>query len=143
MKVLHDDRKAEVELPSQIYIDCGDQIASGNYLGFAADHTLAKRVMGTLRWHYPGHAWLVEVSRTKGVVLVRNAMLEHPLYGNKLAMVVHLSELSNDPDLKVIVLRMGEMLERWGQKRGGLTMEGLQDVKIQTADLNPGNVGKG
>lgn len=62
---------------------------------------------------YPGWLWLVECTWRNGVVTVKNISL-HGDYG----FVIHLEELMHDPDLKLVSVAGGELLERCDLPRG-------------------------
>ena len=63
--------------------------------------------------HYPGWLWDIECKWETGVVTVKNLGL-HGDYG----FVLHLEELLNDVDLKLVVVAGGDLLERCGFPAG-------------------------
>jgi hypothetical protein len=103
-------------LPAQVsYNDHTDGQASK-----AADTALAMRILQKLLDHYPGHPWWVQIPPGQGV-----AYIKHTLLSRTYGMVIHLSSLATDPDLKLVVRYGGEMLERWNQVRGGMRGEDI------------------
>ncbi len=74
----------------------------------AADLFLTGQVADVLQRHYPGHAWLIEVSHAQGVV-----MLSIPLFMGRNKFVLHMTNLKSDPGLRRVVRAGGEILERY------------------------------
>jgi hypothetical protein len=66
-----------------------------------------------LQNHYPRWIWFIECKWETGIVTVKNLSL-HGDYG----FVLHLEELVNDADLKLVVVAGGELLERCGFEAG-------------------------
>lgn len=90
-----------------------------------SDISLAKRIADILDRHYPGHAWVVEVIHTQGVVRVRNFMLSQ-----KFGMVLHLRGVKAVSDWERDIVRAGgEFLERWQIHRGRFRIEDYAHIK--------------
>lgn len=89
---------------------------------------LRKNIMNSLMRHYPhmsvwpGEAamfidrspWMVDIKdfKTGGVVTIRNLLLS----GN-MGVTIHLSQLQQDPDFKLVMRYVGELLERYNITR--------------------------
>ncbi len=84
-------------------------------------HVLAKNVCDTLRKHYPGHWWKVNVEEKQGVVYIFHMILS-PIYG----YVVHIKDIG--PDHKVIVRAGGHVLEAFGMSRGKASREAVRNM---------------
>jgi hypothetical protein len=79
---------------------------------------LAKDVMDLLHRHYPGHAWAVQINEFGRMLNIFNTLL-HPVWG----YTIRASDIMDDPRREKAVLAGGEILERFGLKRGMLDME--------------------
>ncbi len=97
----------------------------------AANSRLCEEVLTKLLEHYPGHPWLVQIpNNDSGVVVIKHPMLS-ALYG----MVVKITTLNSDPSMHEVVRMGGEMLERWGQKRAGLSFDEMMGSQPQFCDV--------
>ena len=76
------------------------------------DNMVAEEVDRTLRFHYPGHAWLVHCSHAMGLLIIRNRRLNaHMAYS------LHVRKYTL-PELKKHAIEAGgEWLERFGIRR--------------------------
>ncbi|MBF0212367.1 MAG: hypothetical protein HQM00_02245 [Magnetococcales bacterium] len=85
------------------------------------EQEVARRCLQVLHLHYPGYDW--EVNCHGGVVEVFNLTL-HPNFGFRRKM----SELSNDPSLRLIMRAGGELMERFHVTRTRLAMGQLMEM---------------
>lgn len=82
--------------------------------GTAADRQMGAQMASVLMLHYPGHKWTVVVESANGVGYVQNSLLQ-----SNEAWLVKLGDLKNWSDVKkAMVLAGGEILERFGVRRG-------------------------
>ncbi|MBF0214002.1 MAG: hypothetical protein HQM00_10650 [Magnetococcales bacterium] len=95
-------------------------ITHANTLG---EHDFARRCLKVLHLHYPGYEW--EVNCHGGVVEVFNLTL-HPQFGFRRKM----SELTNDPSLKLIMRAGGELMERFRVERARMTAQAIRETMM-------------
>ena len=84
----------------------------------ASTINLCKRVADLLDRHYPGWLWTIEPNARSNVLYLRSLRLSKT-YG----YVLHITTLQNDPQLKVALRAGGEVLERYGAKRGAYSYD--------------------
>lgn len=100
------------------------------YQGFGhlhgkADEQIAKDVADHLLKHYPGYLWFVNCSVKAGVVTILCGDF-YSNYGYKIL----LKDIENDPSMKVVMRAGGEILDRYGLRRGAKTESSLRDLKM-------------
>lgn len=78
-----------------------------------ADQNTAAIVGETLHRHYPGHLWTVWADSLAGVVVIRHAGLS-----SKKGYVIKMIDMVSDPSMSKVIKAGGEILERYGVKRG-------------------------
>lgn len=99
-----------------------------------ADTSMAAAEVATARWvgtkleqHYPGHAWHVEVQitshsgrrATDGVIKIRlNGIMPANYW-----YLVKLSQTLTDPGGQALMRGAGELLERYGLRRGNFDLD--------------------
>lgn len=104
------------------------QLEAGTVLD-PIDQQIAEQVAGVLIKHYPGHDWLVQVDRRKGLIDIRNLSLDGAM-GCRIPM----DGPSSSSELDQIAMRYGgEILERFNLKRAGLDMDALCDLPVDFA----------
>jgi hypothetical protein len=72
----------------------------------AADDALAKRVVETLEYHYPGYPWKAEIDHGQGVV-----MIAIPQLMGLFKYLVKIWRIKSDPTLECIMKAGGAILE--------------------------------
>ena len=82
---------------------------------------LVKEIGDYLNKHYPGWAWMVQLNEFGHMIEILNHHL-HPTMGYRIRM----EDIMNDPHRRVLKTGAGEILERFGMKRHGLTGENKQ-----------------
>ena len=91
------------------------------------EHTLQQQIGETLKRHYPGYLWAVQVDILGGVVNIYNLTLT-----GRWGFVVHIKNI--DSRMKKIVDAGGEMLERYFMPRDRLMNSEQVRDKVMTAD---------
>lgn len=93
--------------------------------GKAAVQTLSKNIIEVLNKHYPGHIWIVGVDNVAGVVNILNSRIS-----GSMGVTLRINAL-NDFDYlkKQVMLLAGELLERYGIKRGAISETVALDIK--------------
>lgn len=87
-----------------------------------ADVSLMTRIQAKLWDKYRGHQFAIQVSHAQGVV-----MISMPLFtGATRQWVGHISDLANDPGLKIPVRLAGEILERVGMPTCNFNLDDFQ-----------------
>jgi len=87
--------------------------------GYHASSVLIVKDIGTyVNKHYPGWAWMVQVNEFGHMIEIFNHHL-HDKYGYRIRM----EDIMNDPARRVLQQACGEILERFGMERHGLTGE--------------------
>lgn len=79
---------------------------------------LVKSAGDTLERHYPGWLWMIRPDEHGGVCDFFSLLLS-----GSLAYTLHIPTMQNDPNLKCVVRAGGEILERFGFKRGPYSTE--------------------
>lgn len=82
-----------------------------------ADLALARRIGEVLQFHYPGHAFMVQVMHGQGI-----ATINIPILMGQWQHVIKLYDLKSDPGMKSVVRAAGEILERYKMPRQGFSM---------------------
>lgn len=99
---------------------------------------LVKQCADLLERHYPGWLWAVQPDERGGVINIRSLRLSG-LWG----YILHTKNIQHDPQLKLVLKAGGEILERFGQKRGPYDYQrwqaqknkfGLKDFDISDKD---------
>ena len=80
------------------------------------DQQICELVAGVLLHHYPGHNWLVQADRRKGLINIRNLSL-HGGLGCRIPMGGYASASELE---RLAMLYGGELLERFNVERGRL-----------------------
>jgi hypothetical protein len=84
----------------------------------AADLFLTAQIAETIQKHYPGHAWMIEVSHAQRV-----AMLSIPLFMGRNKWVIHIDTLKSDPTQRAVMRAAGEILERYKIPRNAFGLD--------------------
>lgn len=79
----------------------------------AATVVLVKNIADTLERHYPGWLWAVQPDERGGVINIFSMRLSC-----RWGWRIKTKNIQNDPNLKIALQAGGEILERFGQKRG-------------------------
>ena len=89
------------------------------------DLAYAREVLAVLMRHYFGWSWLVEANTKQGIVWIRM------LFGNrKYGMCLHISDAKQHDEWKrQVVMRAGELLERYGVSRGAFNVDQALDLR--------------
>lgn len=109
-------------IPTQMLFD--ESQAPNNNLSKIppADLNLAKAVTQVLMKQYPGHPWAVWASHEQGVVVIKLPNLTDSTgllaLGRLFGMVLHIDKMSEGTFLQDVTRAGGELLERWGIRRG-------------------------
>lgn len=85
------------------------------------DQQICEVVAGVLVRHYPGHDWLVQADRRKGLIDIRNLSLDGAL-GVRIPMGGYASASELE---RLAMLYGGEILERFHVQRGRLDQDRL------------------
>ena len=119
--------KTTIERPAGIYDKDAEPegvVSNPNDLS-STYHTssiiLVKEVGTHLNKHYPGWAWMVQLNEFGHMIEILNHHL-HPTMGYRIRM----EDIMYDPHRRVLKVAGGEILERFGMKRKGLTGENKQ-----------------
>lgn len=93
--------------------------------GTPADRHLGAQMAQILGLHYPGHKWVVVVESAQGIATVQHAHLQ-----TNEAWLIKLGDVVNWDDLKRTVVNAGgELLERFGVRRGIADIEQLRHLE--------------
>lgn len=79
----------------------------------AATELLVKHIAEVLERTYPGWLWAVGPDEYGGVITIRSLRLS-----GQWGYVIHTKNIQNDPQLTLALKGAGEILERFGQRRG-------------------------
>jgi hypothetical protein len=79
-----------------------------------ADLALTKQIAAVMSFHYPGHAWALQVKSEQGVVLINI-----PLFMGNHYYTIPMTMLKTDPGFRLVIRACGEILERYGIARAG------------------------
>jgi hypothetical protein len=83
------------------------------------DQQICVLVAQVLMRHYPGHDWLVEADRRKGLIDIRNVSLD-----GSLGCRIPMGGYATASELEKLAMRYGgEILERFHVERGRLNSE--------------------
>lgn len=84
----------------------------------ASSVLLAKRIGDTLERLYPGWLWAIEVDERGGVTNLKSLRLS-----GQWGWRMKTKDIQDDPKLRRVVMGAGELLERFGQKRGRYNLD--------------------
>jgi hypothetical protein len=105
----------------------GDDIAEEEKAERPTTALLRKNILDVLHRHYPAWsiwedpfdpqrttAWLIDIKdfATGGIITVQNLYMT-----GDMGVMIKLANIVNDPDLKKVVMYVGELLERYGLSR--------------------------
>lgn len=93
------------------------------------DQQICEMVAGVLLRHYPGHEWLVQADRRKGMIDIRNISLDGGL-GCRIKMD---GPATSSEMERLAMLYGGELLERFHVERGRLNQEKVDDLPMDFA----------
>lgn len=77
---------------------------------------LVKDIANLLERHYPGWLWAVQPDKRGGVITLRSLRCS-----GKYGYVIHTRNVQNDPSRRVALRAAGEILDRYGFKRGAFS----------------------
>lgn len=93
------------------------------------DQQICELVALVLVRHYPGHNWLVQADRRKGLIDIRNLSLDGAL-GCRIPM----GGYATASELEKLAMRYGgEILERFHVERGRLNLDKVEDLATDFA----------
>lgn len=90
----------------------------------AATVLLVKEAADRLEREYPGWLWAIRPDERGGVIHIFSLRLS-----GKYGYLLHTKAVQNDPQLQAVVRAGGEILERFGQKRGAYNYQNWQAAK--------------
>lgn len=112
----------QIDRPAGVYDEGGEPegiITDVNnfHPGYHGSSILIVKDIGAyVNKHYPGWAWMVQVNEFGHMIEIFNHHL-HDKYGYRIRM----EDIMNDPSRRAVHQGAGEILERFGMKREGLT----------------------
>lgn len=115
-----------IDKPAGVYDEGGEpegviQDVNNFHPGYHSSSILIVKDIGTyVNKHYPGWAWMVQVNEFGHMIEIFNHHL-HDKYGYRIRM----EDIMNDPRRLTVHQGCGEILERFGMKRMGLSGENL------------------
>ena len=89
------------------------------------DDSLIVQIQLALERHYPGWAWYVEVPPGQNIAVIKN--LDLGSRGKPWGFVLHKSRIGHD--MKLVMRAGGELLERYRQRRGAVSVDTLLDTR--------------
>ena len=90
------------------------------------DQQICEIVARTLQQHYPGHDWLIQADRKKGMIDIRNVSLD-----GALGCRIKMGSYATSSELEKTAMRYGgEILERFHVERGRLNPEKIDDLPL-------------
>lgn len=93
------------------------------------DQQICELVAGVLLRHYPGHDWLVQADRRKGLIDIRNLSLD-----GQLGVRIPMRGLASASELeRLAMVYGGEILERFHVERGRLDQDKLDALPTDFA----------
>lgn len=116
----------QIERPAGVYDDNAEpegviQDINNFHPGYHHSSILIVKDIGTyMNKHYPGWAWMVQVNEFGHMIEIFNHHL-HNQYGYRIRM----EDIMHDPSRRVVSHACGEILERFGMARHGLTGENI------------------
>jgi hypothetical protein len=100
------------------------------------DQAICELVGNALSKFYPGHEWLVEADRRKGMIDIRNL----DLHGGK-GFRLKMSGAASVSELEHLAMQAGgELLERANVARGAMTENTLHEINYNRQHDARGNV---
>lgn len=90
------------------YVATPDEILGGGSVVL-----LAKGCAETLERHYPGWLWTISPDAKQGLINISSQLLN-----TAWVYTLHISRIQNDPTMKAALIAGGELLERFGFRRG-------------------------
>lgn len=100
-----------------------------------ADIELCQDVGAILEQHYPGHFWMVGCNHEAGTLHIELGYTEKTVKRFPYGYLLHIHNLQNhDTRKKKVVFAGGELLERYGLKRGRANRHAFADVKAKGID---------
>lgn len=85
---------------------------------------LARDGMALLHKHYPGWQWAIQINQKGGMMNVFNLHL-HDTWG----FAIRIIEAERDPGRNIFTKAGGDILERFGMPRGGISFKHLLEMK--------------
>jgi hypothetical protein len=79
---------------------------------------LCKGVADILDRHYPGWLWTIQPDAAQGIINISSQLLN-----TAWVYTMHIVNVQNDPQLKTVIRAGGEILERFGFRRGAYSPE--------------------
>lgn len=95
------------------------------------DYKLCAQIMKKLCDEYPGYVWMVMIDDRPnvGMVNIINQDINAELFSNMpYGYQLHLSKVQNDPSLRCVIMKAGEILERARLTRGRAKGEQIKSV---------------
>ena len=120
---------ARAERPAGVYDPVGEPEGTINdpnnfHKGYHSSSIIIAKELGSYLWKtYPGWAWVIQVNEFGHMIEIMNHHL-HPSYGYRIRM----EDIMNDPSRRCIKQGAGEILERFGMARRGLSGENLANL---------------
>lgn len=91
----------------------------------SVEQEMGKRILVELLKHYPGYNWHISVDYEQGMAFIRTE------FSGKYGVRGPLKDFINDPDMKVLVMHVGEFLERYRLSREGANAEALETLLVK------------
>lgn len=93
------------------------------------DQQICEIVARVLVRHYPGHDWLVQADRKKGLIDIRNVSLD-----GSMGVRIPMNGAATSSELERVAMRYGgEILERFHVARGRLDQEAVDELPTDFA----------
>ena len=101
------------------------------------DLEVAAAMFHVLERHYPGHQWATSADHRTGMAHVKLLYLDREGINARYGFQLYLTQLNSDPRLQCVVRAGGELLERYGLKRGAATAETKILARQHGLDITP------
>lgn len=98
-----------------------------------ADEDVCRAVGEDLTKHYPGHLWFVGCNHEAGTVVI-DLPYEKPLHLRGYGMLLHIATILGAGGQKFVMRAGGELLERFGLRRGAASIESADAAKENGLD---------
>jgi len=127
--------KVQIDRPAGVYDEGAEpegviQDINNFHPGYHASSIIIVKEIGDyLNKHYNGWAWMVQVNEFGHMIELFNKHL-HPSYGYRIRM----EDIMYDPARKAVKQGAGEILERFGMERHGLSGENISRLASAPRD---------
>lgn len=127
--------KVQIERPAGVYDEGAEpegviQDINNFHPGYHSSSIIIVKEIGDyLNKHYHGWAWMVQVNEFGHMIELFNKHL-HPSYGYRIRM----EDIMYDPTRKAVKQGAGEILERFGMARHGLSGENISRLAAAPRD---------